>query len=163
VKPLLNLFSKDQRMNASFNPLHIVNAYGAFGSVTRERKELILEGSHDGQSWQAYELPAKPGDPMRAPRQVAPYHYRLDWLLWFVPLSGYRHERWLEALVHKLLEGDRAILKLFAVNPFPSEPPRMIRARLFSYRFTSPAERRATGAHWKREPIGELLEIERTA
>jgi len=161
VKPLLNLFSSSQRMNASFNPLHIVNAYGAFGSVTREREEVILEGSLDGQDWRAYELPAKPGDPKRAPRQVAPYHYRLDWLLWFVPLSGHRHERWLDALVHKLLEGDKAIAKLFAHDPFPSEPPRMIRARLFSYRFTDAAERRTTGAHWKREPLGQLLEVER--
>jgi hypothetical protein len=159
IKPLLNLFSKDQRMNVAFNPLHLVNAYGAFGSVTRERHEVILEGSSDGQEWKAYELPAKPGDPKRKPRQVAPYHYRLDWLLWFIPLSGGRHERWLETLMAKLLEGDRAIGKLFAVNPFADQPPRMLRARMYHYHFATPTERRATGFYWKRELIGDMLQL----
>ncbi|KAG8429956.1 hypothetical protein GDO86_018773 [Hymenochirus boettgeri] len=44
VPVVLNLLSSKQVMNTSFNPLKIVNTYGAFGS---------------------------------------PYHYRLDWLMWF--------------------------------------------------------------------------------
>lgn len=158
VRPLLNLFSKDQRMNASFNPLHLVNAYGAFGSVTRERREVILEGTLDGEAWRAYELPAKPGDPRRAPRQVAPYHYRLDWLLWFVPLGGFRNERWLDALVRKLLAGDRATLKLFREDPFGGRAPQRVRARLYRYRLATPAERRATGLYWQRELLYDLIE-----
>jgi hypothetical protein len=31
-------------MNASFDPLHLVNTYGAFGSITRVRHEIVLEG-----------------------------------------------------------------------------------------------------------------------
>jgi hypothetical protein len=158
VQPAINLVRKDQIMNYSFNPLHIVNAYGAFGSVTRERREVILEGSRDGQTWQAYELYGKPGDPAQRPRQVAPYHLRLDWLLWFVPLGAMRHERWLDALVMKLLEGDRAVGKLFRVNPFPDAPPRLVRARLYRYAFASREETRATGVYWKRTLIRDLFE-----
>jgi hypothetical protein len=158
VRPALNLVRKDQMMNYSFNPLHIVNAYGAFGSVTRERREVILEGSRDGATWQAYELYGKPGDPAQRPRQVAPYHLRLDWLLWFVPLGAVRHERWLDTLLMKLLEGDRAVGKLFRVNPFPDAPPRLVRARLYRYAFASREEMRATGVYWKRTLIRDLLE-----
>ena len=49
-------------MNASFNRWQLANAYGAFGSITRERYEIIVEGSADGVSWQEYEFKGKPGD-----------------------------------------------------------------------------------------------------
>jgi len=158
IKPTLNFFSKGQRMNFSYNPLHIVNVYGAFGSVTRERYEVVLEGSADEQpgEWREYAFKAKPGDPRRRPPQIAPYHLRLDWLMWFIPL-GRLHEPWLLRLVQKLLEGDRQVLKLLRDNPFPDQPPRFIRARLYLYEFTSARERRETGAWWKRAPQGELL------
>jgi len=159
VKPALNLFSKHQLMNYSFNPLHVINAYGAFGSVTRERREVVLEGSSDGASWQAYELYGKPGDPKRTPRQVAPYHLRLDWLLWFVPLGGGRQDRWLDELAEKLLEGDRAVGKLFRVNPFRDQPPKVVRARLYRYAFANREEKQASGAYWKRTLVRDLFEV----
>src|SRR5262249_36502000 len=33
--PVRNMLSRGQHMNASFNALHLVNTYGAFGSVTK--------------------------------------------------------------------------------------------------------------------------------
>jgi len=41
-RPARNLFSREQVMNASFEPLHLVNTYGAFGSVTRVRYEIVI-------------------------------------------------------------------------------------------------------------------------
>jgi hypothetical protein len=35
-----------QTMNAVFNPWKIVNTYGAFGTITRERHEVVFEGTH---------------------------------------------------------------------------------------------------------------------
>ena len=32
-------------MNASFNVWHLAGAYGAFGSITRRREEVVVEGS----------------------------------------------------------------------------------------------------------------------
>jgi hypothetical protein len=46
---------------------------------------------------------------------------------------------------------------LFERNPFPENPPRYIRARLYEYRFSTWAEHRATGNWWKREENGEYL------
>ena len=37
IRPAINLLSSRQLMNASFEPLHLVNTYGAFGSVSRQR------------------------------------------------------------------------------------------------------------------------------
>lgn len=165
IQPTLNFFSRDQLMNYSYNPLHLVNVYGAFGSVTRKRYEIVVEGLSDGE-WREYEFKAKPGDPNRRPPQVAPYHLRLDWLMWFLPLhvsiAGdrvvlVRRERWFLRFVRKLLEGDEAVLKLLRRNPFPNARPSSVRAHLYRYEFSSNEERASTGAWWKRVRIGEYL------
>lgn len=161
IEPTRNFFSKHQSMNASYNVLHLVNAYGAFGSVTRERFEVVLEGSADGESWREYGFKGKPGDPRRRPPQVAPYHLRLDWLMWFVPLRGFaRTERWLMNLCEQLLRGERAALGLLGRNPFQDAPPQQLRALLYHYKFTSRHERAESGAIWKRERMSELFRIE---
>jgi hypothetical protein len=169
IPPTFNFFSRNQLMNFTYNPLHLVNAYGAFGSVTRERCEIIVEGTSDTQpgdesAWEAYEFKGKPGDPMRRPPQVAPYHLRLDWLMWFLPLTiprngdvGLPFELWFLRLIAKLLEGDRSIATLLRRNPFQKGPPRFLRVRMYRYAYTDWAERRATGAWWKRSFVAELL------
>jgi hypothetical protein len=160
--PVANLLARRQLMNYAFNRLHLVGTYGAFGSITRERYEVIVEGTaaavpSAGAEWREYEFKAKPGDPRRRPRQVAPYHLRLDWLMWFAALSPKYAEPWFRELAGRLLAGDRAVLRLLGRNPFPDAPPTWIRARYFRYRFTTRAERRATGAWWSREPAGDYL------
>src|SRR5436189_6159190 len=44
-RPVRNLISSRQLMNFSFDPFHLVNTYGAFGSVTKERYEIVIEGT----------------------------------------------------------------------------------------------------------------------
>ena len=107
--------------------------------------------------WREYEFKGKPGDPMRRPPQVAPYHLRLDWLMWFAALSPSYAESWFIAFVGKLLDNDRATLKLLRHNPFPHLPPTFVRARLYRYQFTDPREHRRTGAWWTRSLIGDFL------
>jgi hypothetical protein len=149
-------------MNFSFNRFHFVGSYGAFGHVTRERYEIIVEGTDaaevtDETEWRSYEFRGKPGDPTRVPRQVAPYHLRLDWLMWFAAMGPPARQPWFVPFVGRLLENDRATLKLLRHNPFPIHPPRFVRARLYRYRFTTRAERRETGAWWARTLVGEYL------
>ena len=160
--PVRNLLSAHQAMNASFDPFRLVNTYGAFGSVSRVRDEIVVEGTlaEDPASdadWREYDFRGKPGDVRRLPPQVAPYHYRLDWLMWFLPLSPLYGERWFVPFLIKLLEGDRATLRLLRRNPFPDRPPTLVRARRFRYRFTSWREWRATGGWWSRAPIGDFV------
>lgn len=157
VRPVRNMISSRQLMNASFEPLHLVNTYGAFGSVTRRRYEVVIEGEAEDGSWREYELKAKPGDPARRPPWIAPYHLRLDWQIWFSAMRPHAQERWFARLAERLLESDPATLALLAGNPFPDAPPRRVRARRFLYRFTTPAERRETGRWWNREEVGIYL------
>jgi len=156
VQPARNLFSKRQIMNTSFDPFHLVNTYGAFGSITKERYEIVLEGTtsaHAGDEaqWRAYEFRGKPGNPQRVPPIVAPYHLRLDWLMWFeaMPSQG-GHSRWFVHLVIKLLQGDPQALGLLRHNPFPDAPPRFIRALYYRYTF-------GRKQWWDRELVGEYL------
>ena len=160
--PLRNLLSRNQLMNFSFNRYHLMNTYGAFGSITRVRREVVVEGTRDvviapQTEWKAYEFKGKPTDPSRRPPQVAPYHLRLDWLMWFIPLSPAYAAGWFTEFVTKLLENDPQTLALLRHNPFPDEPPRYVRARLYQYRFSTRAERRETGAWWVRTLVGDFL------
>jgi len=159
IEPVINLLSARQVMNFSYNPLLLVNTYGAFGSINTRRYEVVVEGTDEPQpgpasKWREYEFKGKPGDPMRRPPQIAPYHLRLDWLMWFAAMANYPDHPWFVNLAAKLLAGDRAALSLLAGNPFPGGAPRYIRARLWEYHFTTPQERRQTGAWWKRKLSG---------
>jgi hypothetical protein len=171
IKPVLNLISPHQMMNYSYNPLHLVGAYGAFGQVGRERYEIIIEGTTDrvitaATQWREYSFKAKPGDPKRTPPQVAPYHLRLDWLIWFLPFSvvvtpsGIRvpgYSRWFFTFIQRLLTNDRALLSLMGPNPFPDAPPAFIRALFYRYRYTTPEQNRQTGNWWSRQLLGTYL------
>jgi hypothetical protein len=166
LPPVLNMLSPGQVMNTSFNPLQIVNTYGAFGSVTKERYEIVVEGTADeiltpSTAWKEYEFKGKPGELTFRPPLVAPYHMRLDWLMWFAAMSNASDYSWFEPLIGKLLEGDRAVLGLLRTNPFPDRPPRWIRAELYLYHFTSPDERRRTGAWWTRTLAGPYFPASR--
>ena len=159
VAPVTNLLSSRQMMNASFEPLHLVNTYGAFGSITRERYEIVIEGTGEpsitaATAWREYEFKGKPGDPARRPPQVAPYHMRLDWLMWFESMAPVPQSGWFFNLLAGLLRGDAQTLGLLRTNPFPNAPPRFIRAQYFRYRFTTPDEHRSTGMWWRRELAG---------
>jgi lipase maturation factor len=162
--PVHNMLSRRQIMNTSFNPYHLVNTYGAFGSVTKTRFEIIIEGTEDSvvanpTVWKEYEFKAKPGNPRRRPPQIAPYHLRLDWLMWFAAMSpeyDYLQHPWFIHLIQKLLENDRATLKLLARNPFRNAP-KIIRARLYRYRFATARERRETHQWWIRSLVREYL------
>jgi hypothetical protein len=157
--PVRNMLSSRQRMNMSFNPFHLVNTYGAFGSIGRVRREVVIEGTDEERLtrhtvWKEYEFKGKPGAVGRLPRQWAPYHLRLDWLMWFAAISpGYAHQ-WLTPLLQRLLLNDRPTLRLLRHNPFPDSPPRYVRAQLYEYRFTTFAELRRDRAWWHRTLIG---------
>ncbi|XP_076615187.1 lipase maturation factor 1 isoform X3 [Chaetodon auriga] len=77
VPVVMNLLSSKQVMNTSFDPLRIVNTYGAFGSITKERTEVIFQGtlSQDPKDpeavWEEYQFLCKPD--LRAERVGDPH------------------------------------------------------------------------------------------
>ena len=158
IAPVTNLISNRQLMNFSFDPFNLVNTYGAFGSVGRERDEIVFEGTADtiitgDTRWKEYEFKAKPGDPNRRPPFIAPYQARIDWQIWFAAMASPAEYPWTLHFVWKLLRDDPATLSLLASNPFPDAPPHFVRARLYRYQFAPPGD----AAWWKREPVDQWL------
>ncbi|XP_044308525.1 lipase maturation factor 1 isoform X2 [Varanus komodoensis] len=162
IPVVINLLSSQQVMNTSFNPLRIVNTYGAFGSITKERTEVILQGTSSldpddpAALWEEYEFKCKPGDLRRRPCLISPYHYRLDWLMWFAAFQTYEQNEWIIHLAGKLLANEKGILSLMASNPFEGKaPPRWIRGEHFRYKFSRPGGTHAKdGKWWIRKRIG---------
>jgi len=160
VQPVLNLFSPNQIMNTSFDPFDLVNTYGAFGSVGRERYNVIFEGTDaavpdDDADWKAYPYKGLPVDLSQRPPQVAPYQLHFDWQMWFAAMDSPQDYPWTLHLVWKLLHNDPVALDLFAGNPFPQHPPRYVRAVLYRYRFATPGN--AAGHWWERDKLGLWL------
>ena len=160
--PMRNMLSRQQRMNMSFNPFHLINTYGAFGSIGRIRRELVIEGTDEPEvtehtEWKEYEFKGKPGDVRRLPPQWAPYHLRLDWLMWFAAISPLYGERWLGPFLVRLLENDPPTLRLLRRNPFPDSPPRYLRVQFYEYRYTTWRELVRDRAWWHRTLVGDYV------
>ncbi len=145
IEPLARLYER-------VAPFRSVNGYGLFAVMTRERAEIVLQGSMDGVTWKTYEFKYKPGALDRPPPLVAPYMPRLDWQMWFAALG--RGEPWMAPLVRRLFEAQPDVLSLFAKDPFDGKPPRYLRANLDDYHFTNFTQRRATGNWWRSDPKG---------
>jgi predicted DCC family thiol-disulfide oxidoreductase YuxK len=138
-------------------PFRMSSGYGLFRVMTKDRREIVVEGSNDGIDWAVYEFKWKPGDVQRMPGWNAPHQPRLDWQMWFAALSTAQHSQWFLRFAGCLLENRREVTDLLATNPFPEHGPNYIRARFYRYRFSTSGERRQTGAWWTREEVGEYL------
>lgn len=103
--------------------------------------------------WREYPFKAKPGDPDRRPPFISPYHYRLDWLMWFAAMSDPQEYPWTLHMVWKLLHNDPLLLGLMAGNPFPQAPPRYVRALIYRYAFAPPG----SGHWWHRTLLGTWI------
>lgn len=136
-------------------PLHAVNSYGPFAVMTTVRNEIEIEGSHDKQTWLAYEFKYKPGGLDKDLSWIIPHQPRLDWQMWFAALSSPERNIWFQNLMVRLLQNKKAVTDLFEINPFSEQAPASIRARLYEYHFTTPQEREETGNIWKRRLVNE--------
>lgn len=142
---------------AMLRPLRLTSTYGLFAVMTTERNEIILEGSRDGRQWVPYDFKYKPDDLKQRPKFIIPHQPRLDWQMWFAALGNYHRNPWLVRLCVRVLEGSEDVLGLFERNPFPSKPPKYIRAAIYTYEFTDVQEKRETGHWWKRRRQGLYL------
>jgi len=143
--------------------LQLTNSYGLFRRMTGVggRPEVILEGSNQLTGpWLEYNFLYKPGNVNSSLPFVAPHQPRLDWQMWFAALGTYHQNPWLMSLTYRLLQGQPEVLQLIDTsrNPFPTKPPKYIRASLYHYHF-SPWSQRWSGPWWTREKVGEYFPI----
>lgn len=160
IQPVLNMLSPVQVMNSSFDPLDLVNTYGAFGTVGQERTNVVFEGTMDDTTgnkanWKPYVYKYLPTLPDKQPPQIAPYQPHLDWQMWFAAMSTPDQYLWTYNLMWKLLHNDADAVSLFEGNPFPGKPPRYIRAMLYGYRFAKPGN--PQHLWWNIQQLGEWI------
>mmetsp|Transcript_25854 Transcript_25854/g.39723 ORF Transcript_25854/g.39723 Transcript_25854/m.39723 type:complete len:214 (+) Transcript_25854:126-767(+) len=145
-----------QVMNASFDAFRLVNTYGAFGSVGEARYEAIISISNNQEQWTELEFPCKPGNVKRRPCFCAPYHYRLDWNIWFLgfkPHKAYLQQRetWLYTLIQKIMIPDSSHNErpwLSLLDPSTAEmlsaayslnsPPKYVKVDMYRYVMAAP-------------------------
>ena len=132
-------------------PFATLNNYGLFAVMTTERREIVIEGTADGETWRPYVFAYKPGPVDRAPVTVAPHQPRLDWQMWFAALGDFRKNTWLAHLMKRLVEGEPFVLRLLGENPFEQSPPTQVRAIIYRYRPATLEELEEDGSWWVRD------------
>jgi hypothetical protein len=133
----------------ALRPFALASNYGPFAVMTRQRRELVIEGSDDGQQWLPYHWRYKPDrDGSTDLPWIIPHQPRLDWQAWFAVLGPPQAAPWLGGLIRAVAEGRQPALRLFADNPFPQQPPQWLRMQLQKYRFSTPEERAESGNWW---------------
>ncbi len=141
------------RLNDRIEPFRIANRYHVFPTIETERIAVQVEASLDGERWVPIDFRYAPDDPAQAPTFVVPHQPRVDWMLWFVPMSPVFLD-WLERFLDRLVAGSPPVTGLLAQPPFGDQPPRQLRVSAYRYRFASPRERAASGVWWTREYLG---------
>ena len=158
IVPLARMFWRDVPLPvkpvALFEPFRIANQYGLFAVMTPHRYEIEFQGSNDGEHWLAYPFRYKPQDLKERPRIYAPYQPRFDWNLWFASLGSWQQNSIVPRTEELLLENEQSVLGLFAGNPYPNVPPRLVRAVLWQYWFSSPEHKHMEGVWWRRQFLG---------
>lgn len=160
IQPALNLVSRQQAMNTSYDQWHLINSYGAFGSIGKVRGQIVMLGTQDEvitptTVWREYQFKCSPGDVTRRPCVITPYHYHLDWQIWFSGMRPKIEEEWLLRLAQRLLENDPVIRDMIGEHPFGADAPKYIKMDLYRYQFTGfPAW---PEKWWRRELIGEYM------
>jgi lipase maturation factor 1 len=138
----------------ALDPFRIANEYGLFAVMTPHRYEIEFQGSYDGEHWVAYPFRYKPQQLNERPRIYAPYQPRFDWNLWFASLGSWQEYPIVPRTEELLLQNDKSVLELFAGNPFPTAPPRFVRAVLWQYWFSTLEQKHAEGLWWRRQLVG---------
>ncbi len=141
------------------SPFHLVNRYGLFAIMTKQRIEIIIEGSEDGDVWKEYLLSYKPSEITRRPRRISPYQPRIDWQMWFLPFDDFESATWFQKFLYHLLKGSPEVLKLIRHNPFPEKPPKYIRAVMYDYHFSTRKQKKELGWWWQRQWIGPFSPV----
>ena len=150
--PSGELSDRAARMVQTWRVYRVANAYHLFGHITRVRVEPEFQ-TRSGGRWRAHDLHYKPGDPLRAPPFVAPHQPRVDFRLWFYGLDFRRGvPRYVVNLLARMCRDPDAVADLFA-TPLPAQPD-AVRIEYWRYHFTTPEERQASLAWWRRESLG---------
>ncbi|ETO28342.1 Protein of unknown function (DUF1222) [Reticulomyxa filosa] len=127
-KPLKSLLLSKRVSDYSFNQWHVANGYAAFGCMTKQRQELIIEGCHDDvitdeSQWDEYTFKVKPVLQWIMPCTCAPVDFFMDWIK-----LNKKNKKKGEASVLRLMGSDSPLQN-------SSKPPKYLRVKLYEYMF----------------------------
>jgi hypothetical protein len=148
--PILNYFLTIIRTIYNFR---LSSSYGLFAVMTKQRPELVLQGSNDTENWEEYEFKFKPSSTRTMPPILAPHQPRLDWQMWFAALGTFRQNLWLQNLMARIFMNSDDVLHLLRKNPFP-EVPKYLRLVRYQYKFSEVKKLFREGHWWQREYVG---------
>ena len=118
------------------------------------RDEVEFAGSSDGgATWRAYPFRYKPQFADRMSPFLAPRFGRFEATLQ-ITLDGLQVSL-IPDVAHELLQGNPEVIGLFASNPFPDAPPRIVRMIVYRYTYTDLKTHRDAGRYWNKEYVGE--------
>lgn len=155
------------RVGANFR---LSSPYGVFKDMTRFRVELRFEGSRDGVIWSPYTFNYVPSGVNQKLRFFAPYYPRIDHVMYYesIGVGAYNaspippftapqnllnpyytvDNAWICRFIEALRSQNLAVLSLLGENPFPGKPPEYLRVEVYALRFSTEAEKEATGKWW---------------
>ncbi|MBS0663057.1 MAG: lipase maturation factor family protein [Verrucomicrobia bacterium] len=139
-----------------FSGFGSVNAYGLFAWLDQEHKVVEFCGSNDGgRTWRNYDLRHFPQRADRIPGFIAPLFPRFEAALQIELATRSKPTALFGLVAQRLLERSPVVTGLFENDPFPDQPPQMVRIQLYRVWFTDLATWRATGNYWRREYVGD--------
>ncbi len=156
----------------AITPLAMVQGYGVFSprSAPPVRWLPVIQGSDDGETWKTFEYRFTTTHGRSTPPFIAPYQPRLDHMGHYETLgidgTGYfaaisfsdplrfTPAAMLDLTIQRLLEKDSPVLGLMGTNPFPEDPPRLMRVSVSRATQTTPKERASTGDWYHCTPAG---------
>ena len=149
-------WAKVMQISRSFS---VGNVYHVFPTMQTQRQELVIEGSHDGKHWQAYDFKYKPDKPSQLPGFIVPHQPRLDWMMWFIPPQYPGMRQWFERLMWQLFNNQPSVTALLAHNPFVEQPPKYMRVLVYDYRFSTAEEYALSKEWWVAQYLGEFPHV----
>ena len=104
-------------------------------------------------NWKTYHFRGKPTDPNQMPVMMSPYHWHLDWQMWFAAFGSYQRAPWALSFISKLLQADQNVLSLIKEDPFNGKKPKWIKVDYYRYQYQDFDKK----GWWKRRYLGEWL------
>jgi hypothetical protein len=141
-----------------FRDFRVANFYHLYATTSPARDDVEFAGSNDGgATWRPYPFRYKPQFEDRMSPFLAPRFGRFEATLQIV-LDNRLGVSLIPDVAHELLQGNPDVIGLFARNPFPDVPPRIVRMIVYRYTYTDLKAHRATGRYWNKVYVGEFAQ-----
>ncbi len=138
---------------------HSANAYTLFGALLPARTIVEFEGTADGgTTWHPYRYRFQPTREDQISPFFAPWYARFEATLQSLGNSPDSAPVFRGIAAH-LLARTPSVVALFAADPFPDRPARIIRTRTYRYTFTDWKTYRATGRFWTKTYESDYLPL----